>query len=65
MPPRYESHHTRIAVEAQVQVSALFDLPDSARACLVLAHGAGAGMHHEFMASIAHGLAERSIATLP
>ena len=32
--------------------------------CYVLAHGAGAGMAHPFMAAIANGLAERSIATL-
>jgi len=30
----------------------------------VLAHGAGAGMSHPFMAAIANGLAERGIATL-
>jgi predicted alpha/beta-hydrolase family hydrolase len=30
----------------------------------VLAHGAGAGMSHPFMADIANGLAERRIATL-
>jgi hypothetical protein len=32
--------------------------------CYVLAHGAGAGMAHPFMAAIAKGLAERGIATL-
>jgi len=31
--------------------------------CYVLAHGAGAGMAHPFMASIAEGLAERGVAT--
>ena len=45
-------------------VSALLELPRAARAAYVLAHGAGAGMTHPFMASIARGLAERSIATL-
>src|SRR5580765_5754537 len=34
------------------------------RMCYVLAHGAGAGMAHPFMAAIADGLAERGIATL-
>jgi predicted alpha/beta-hydrolase family hydrolase len=38
--------------------------PDLARACYVFAHGAGAGMHHAFMASFAAGLAARGIATL-
>jgi predicted alpha/beta-hydrolase family hydrolase len=35
-----------------------------ARAGYVLAHGAGAGMTHPFMAAAAKGLAERSIATM-
>src|SRR5687768_8938110 len=39
-------------------------MPDGARACYVLAHGAGAGMAHAFMAAVADGLAERGIATL-
>ena len=38
--------------------------PRGARACYVLAHGAGAGMTHPFMTAIADGLAERGIATL-
>jgi len=38
--------------------------PAGARACYVLAHGAGAGMAHPFMASVAQGLAERGVATL-
>jgi predicted alpha/beta-hydrolase family hydrolase len=42
----------------------LLQAPPQARACYVLAHGAGADMHHPFMAAIANGLAERGIATL-
>jgi len=38
--------------------------PAAARALYVVAHGAGAGMRHEFMATIASALAERDIATL-
>lgn len=38
--------------------------PADARAVLALAHGAGAGMAHPFMAAIAGALAERGIATL-
>jgi uncharacterized protein len=38
--------------------------PPKARAGYVLAHGAGAGMTHPFMAAVAEGLAERGIATL-
>ena len=42
----------------------LLERPRGARALYVLAHGAGAGMRHEFMAEIADALAERGIATL-
>lgn len=38
--------------------------PPDARACYVLAHGAGAGMAHPFMQAVAEGLAHRAIATL-
>jgi uncharacterized protein len=38
--------------------------PPAARSLYVLAHGAGAGMHHEFMAVIATALAARDVATL-
>jgi predicted alpha/beta-hydrolase family hydrolase len=46
------------------QVSALLVRPQAARACYVLAHGAGAGMTHRFMEEVASGLADRDIATL-
>ena len=46
------------------RVSGLLLAPANARACYVLAHGAGAGMAHPFMASVSEGLAERGIATL-
>src|SRR4029077_5989405 len=46
------------------QVSGLLQVPSYARACYVLAHGAGAGMAHPFILSIADGLADRGIATL-
>ena len=45
-------------------MSALLERPESARACYVFAHGAGAGMTHVFMESAALGLARRGIATL-
>src|ERR1700759_2781927 len=38
--------------------------PPQARALYVLAHGAGAGMRHAFLADIAGALAARDIATL-
>jgi predicted alpha/beta-hydrolase family hydrolase len=46
------------------RVSGLLQAPADARACYVLAHGAGAGMNHPFMAAVAAGLADRNIATL-
>ncbi|QQO14408.1 alpha/beta hydrolase [Bradyrhizobium diazoefficiens] len=45
-------------------VSAILMQPANARACYVLAHGAGADMRHAFMAKVAEGLANRGIATL-
>ena len=42
----------------------LLEAPAGARACYVLAHGAGAGMNHPFMSAVAKGLATRGIATL-
>lgn len=53
-----------ITVDDGRRVSALLEVPEHARACLVLAHGAGAGMTHPFMADTARELAERGIATL-
>ena len=47
-----------------IRVSGLLDLPPQARACYVLAHGAGAGMTHRFLAAVAAELAARGIATL-
>jgi predicted alpha/beta-hydrolase family hydrolase len=53
-----------VVVDAGTRVSALLDAPSGARTVCVLAHGAGAGMRHPFMASIAGGLAERGVACL-
>ncbi|MGC1727826.1 MAG: alpha/beta family hydrolase, partial [Steroidobacteraceae bacterium] len=47
-----------------VEVSALLTLPEGARACYVLAHGAGAGMLHRSLEAIALELAPLGIATL-
>ena len=54
----------RLSVEGMQTVSALWQLPAKARAVLVLAHGAGAGMTHPSMVAIADGLAARQIASL-
>jgi len=53
-----------IRVSEAETVSALFSRPEPSRACYVLAHGAGAGMNHAFMAAVSDGLADRGIATL-
>jgi predicted alpha/beta-hydrolase family hydrolase len=53
-----------IAVNKQTAVTALATVPTGSSACLVLAHGAGAGMNHPSIAAICNGLAERGIATL-
>lgn len=44
--------------------SGLWDAPASPQACLVVAHGAGAGMTHKSMEAIAQGLVARGIAVL-
>ena len=53
-----------IAVDDAHTIRGLLLAPQSARACYVLAHGAGAGMFHSFLDGVARGLAERDIATL-
>jgi predicted alpha/beta-hydrolase family hydrolase len=53
-----------ISVNEQIRVSGLMQRPASAKTCLVLAHGAGAGMEHPFMAALAHDLEAIGIATL-
>lgn len=54
----------RFAVEDRGKVSALLCRPAKARRLLVLAHGAGAGMNHPFMANLADELAGVGVATL-
>jgi predicted alpha/beta-hydrolase family hydrolase len=54
----------RIEISDTAPVSALLIEPPQARACYVFAHGAGAGMAHASMETIATGLAGRGIATL-
>ena len=50
--------------ETSGEVSALLVRPSDARLLYVLAHGAGAGMRHTFLESIAQRLADCGIATL-
>lgn len=53
-----------IVVDDQCSVSGLWMLPAKARACFVLAHGAGAGMEHPSMSVVANELEALGIATL-
>ncbi len=54
----------KLSVDSANAVSALLLRPSAARACFVFAHGAGAGMTHEFMERVAAGLCDRGVATL-
>ena len=61
-----EPLHTELqftATERTGKVSAVLLHPPDARWLLVLAHGAGAGMHHPFMEAICEELASQSIAS--
>ena len=58
------SDAVRFEVDGTHAVSGLLQVPGKAIACCVMAHGAGTGMAHPFMAAVADGLGERRIATL-
>src|SRR5258708_17684009 len=53
-----------IGMEEAASVSGLWQAPPKGRACVVFAHGAGAGMSHKSMVAIADGFEKRGIATL-
>lgn len=58
------AEHRFLVSPSAGEVSATFFRPDEARALYVFAHGAGAGMRHPFMSSVAEGLAGLGVATL-
>ena len=60
------ANHDPLTFEVQggLRVSARLELAAGARACYVLAHGAGAGMEHPFMSAAARELGALAIATL-
>ena len=62
--PDFRVVSRRIDVPEAGSVSGLLMKPDDATSLLVFAHGAGAGMGHPFMETIALALAERGVATL-
>jgi predicted alpha/beta-hydrolase family hydrolase len=59
-----DSEELSIEVDGATHVPGLLQRASGARAMLVLAHGAGAGMRHVFLADVAYGLAQRGIDTL-
>jgi uncharacterized protein len=59
-----QTEKVAIRIDNVHTVSGLLEVPSRARACYVMAHGAGAGMLHPFMADVAAGLANRGVATL-
>jgi predicted alpha/beta-hydrolase family hydrolase len=59
-----EATPVTIEVDDERTVSGLLTLPKGTRAIYVLAHGAGAGMAHPFLAKFATLMAERGIGTL-
>ena len=60
----FESTRQFEASRSAGNVSAILLRPETATALLVLGHGAGAGMRHSFMESLAHELARNGIACL-
>jgi uncharacterized protein len=60
----FDSKPVQIEIDAATRVSGLLLAPPSSKACFVVAHGAGAGMQHAFMANLANDLGSRGIATL-
>jgi predicted alpha/beta-hydrolase family hydrolase len=60
VPPEIQT----ISIEGVGRVSAIFMRPAKARWLLALAHGAGAGMTHPFLASLAEELGKVEVATL-
>lgn len=59
-----EPEQVTIDIDDLRRVSGLLLCPPSARACFVMAHGAGAGITHPSMDTVAVELAERDVATL-
>ena len=61
---RFDPESLTIMIDGAHSVSGLLMAPAQARACYVFAHGAGAGMSHPFMATVAAELVARNIASL-
>ena len=59
----FNESRLKLRVPDAGEVSALLLRPANAHWLLVLAHGAGAGMSHPFLAKLAHELSELAVAT--
>ena len=59
-----KAREMKLSVPEHGEVSALLEMPEKAKWLLLLAHGAGAGMHHPAMTSLAMALQAAGIATL-
>ncbi len=64
LPSPLMARTLEISIPGHGRVGALLDRPDRPRALLALAHGAGAGMRHTFMAAVSRGLLAHGVATL-
>lgn len=64
MPVAAPAQPITIEIDSTQSVSGRLLTPSNATAAYVMAHGAGAGMDHSFMAAVAAGLSDRGIATL-
>lgn len=64
MTPSTVATPVTLAVDDALRVSALWQPAARAKACFVMAHGAGAGMRHPFLESVAAELAALGIASL-
>ena len=64
MESTYTSVRLTLAVNDTTRVSGLLLHPHGSQLCMVLAHGAGAGMEHPFMEALAKDLALRDVSTL-
>jgi uncharacterized protein len=58
------SQRIQIVVNEATQVSGLLDQPHGSQICVILAHGAGAGMEHPSMDGLARDLTAHGIASL-
>ena len=54
----------RITLPSGTSISGVLRKPESVDSCFVFAHGAGAGMNHQFMSDLASAYGSRGIATL-